>query len=417
MANLPESLSEKLRSLGVQTGPKDIHPKQKHQPGIEDIVDGQFIETSFGSVFCSETSTGSVYTHGNVEFIDSPIHDEFIQWAIPNRLSSDLELSSILFLDTETTGLSGGTGTIPFMIGVGRFTTEGFLTSQIFLRNPAEERAQLELLQRYFTGVKAIATYNGKAFDAPIIRTRYVLNSLSSPLHDLPHFDLLPLSRRLWKRRLENRGLKDIETEILDFRRSVLEVPGWEVPILYFNFLRTGDPAPMAGVFYHNAIDIQSLAALFLYMNQMASKTKDSIELAPIDTFSLAIQFETSGNIETAISMYEQLLSTELPEQYTTELQLRYARILKRKGDFTHIVDVLKIDRQQIDVRVMIQLAKVMEHQHRDNQTALEWTNMALKQLEINKSALSDSTYTHQMNELLKRRSRLIQKASKMGEV
>ncbi len=87
----------------------------------------------------------------------------------------------------------------------------------------------------------------------------------------------------------------------------------------------------MAGVFYHNAVDIQSLAALFLLMNRMAGQTTDPEELPPIDSFSLAVQFESTGDIETAVTMYEQLLSIELPEQYITELQLRYARILKRK--------------------------------------------------------------------------------------
>ncbi len=155
MPNMPESLSEKLRSLGVKTGTESIRSPQKPQPGIEDVVDGNFVETSYGPVFCSETSTGCAYTHGSVAFINSPIHQEFIQWADKSALSTDLDLSSILFLDTETTGLSGGTGTIPFMVGVGRFIGDEFVTSQIFLRNPAEERAQLELLDRYFVGCKS----------------------------------------------------------------------------------------------------------------------------------------------------------------------------------------------------------------------------------------------------------------------
>jgi len=410
MAKIPESLADRLHSLGVKSGAKDITPPRKTQKGIEDVVEGTYIETSFGEVFQSDVVNEINYAHGCVRFEQVPISNRLTKWAGSTGSTNDIDLSSMVFLDTETTGLAGGTGTLPFMIGVGRFTQDGFVTSQIFTRNPAEERAQLELLDRMLTGVKAIVTYNGKSFDIPILKTRYVLNGLPSPLNDLVHFDLLPLTRRLWRRRLENRSLKDIESEILGYTRSQMEVPGWEIPVLYFNYLRTGDPSPLAGVFYHNAIDIQSLAALFLYINQMAQDLENPKDILPIDTFSMAIQLESTGEMEKAVGLYEQLLSIELPEGYAAELQLRYARILKRNGDFAHAAHVLHNNQELTDIRVIVQLAKVMEHQHRDIQSALEWTEKAIDQLEASSTSFGENALTQQKNELLKRKNRLLQK-------
>ncbi len=410
MAELPESLVDRLRSLGVQTGAKFQLPPLKARNGIEDVVNGIYVQTTFGEVFKADVVNEINYTHGNVGFTYSDISARLVKWAGGKESTDSLDLFSTLFLDTETTGLAGGTGTLPFMIGAGRFTPGGFITSQIFTRNPSEERAQLELLDRIMSGVTSIVTYNGKSFDIPILKTRYVMNSLPSPFADILHFDLLPLSRRLWRRRLESRSLKDIETEVLGFTRSQMEVPGWEVPVIYFNYLRTGDPSQLAGVFYHNAIDIQSLAALFLYINKMADNPAASEEIPALDNLSIAIQLELSGEIDHALSIYEQLLNVELPEVYSVELKLRYAKILKQTGNFDHAADVLNNGVELNDLRVLIQLAKVMEHQRRDYAKALEATDRAIEVLRIGTPGSQGFITPGYAADLEKRRNRLIAK-------
>ena len=410
MADIPESLADRLRSLGVQTGAKVSPPPPKTRIGIEDVVDGSYVQTTYGEVFKADVINEINYTHGNVDFTFSEISPRLVKWAGGKDTSDSIDLFSTLFLDTETTGLAGGTGTLPFMVGAGRFTPSGFITSQIFTRNPSEERAQLELLDRMMSGVTSIVTYNGKSFDIPILKTRYVMNSLPSPFTDILHFDLLPLSRRLWRRRLESRSLKDIETEILGFSRSQMEVPGWEVPVIYFNYLRTGDPSQLAGVFYHNAIDIQSLAALFLYINKMAENPTAFEVLPALDTLSVAIQLESSGEVNQALSIYEQLINVELPEVYSVELKLRYAKILKQSGSFDHAADVLNSGQVLNDVRVLIQLAKVLEHQRRDYAKALETTERALEVLRNGTPGASVSTSAQNAIDLEKRRERLMVK-------
>lgn len=410
MADIPESLADRLRSLGVQTGAKIQPPPPKNRTGIEGVVDGTYVQTTYGEVFKADVINEINYTHGNVKFRYTEISPRLVKWAGGKESLESLDLFSTLFLDTETTGLAGGTGTLPFMVGAGRFTPSGFVTSQIFTRNPSEERAQLELLDSMMSGVTSIVTYNGKSFDIPILKTRYVMNSLPSPFSDILHFDLLPLSRRLWRRRLESRSLKDIETEVLGFARSQMEVPGWEVPVIYFNYLRTGDPSQLARVFYHNAIDIQSLAALFLYINRMAENPVAFEKLPALDTLSMAIQLESSGEVDRALSIYEQLINVELPEVYSVELKLRYAKILKQTGSFDHAADVLNSGEEFNDLRVLIQLAKVLEHQRRDYAKALETTERALELLRNGTFRTSVSTSGQNSIDLEKRRKRLVEK-------
>jgi len=416
MANLPESLADKLKSLGVQSGSKISPPTKKSKTGIEDVVDGMFVSTNFGEIFQADVVNDKNYAHGEVVFEQAEISPRLISWAGGPKNAEGIDLSSMLFLDTETTGLAGGTGTLPFMIGAGRFTPDGFITSQIFARDPSEERAQLELLDRMMAGVRSIVTYNGKSFDIPILKTRYIMNGFPSPFTEVVHFDLLPLSRRLWRRRLESRSLKDIETEVIGFARGQMEVPGWEIPVLYFNYLRTGDPTQMAGVFYHNAIDIQSLAALFLYINKIADKPDESSTLPSLDLLSMAVQLEATGEIDKAVSLYDQLLTTELPEAYSVELHLRYARILKQNGRFDQAVSVLNNGGELKNIHVLIQMAKVLEHQRRDHTGALEWTEKALNLLETSKETLAEATFNQHVAELTKRKKRLLQKIERAAD-
>ncbi len=410
MADIPESLAERLRSLGVKTGTNVPPHPAKARTRIEDVVDGSFIQTSFGEVFKKDTFNEQSYTHGNVTFEFSEISSRLMKWAGSKVQSDSVDLFSTIFLDTETTGLAGGTGTFPFMIGVGRFTPSGFITSQIFTRNPSEERAQLDLLDRMMSGVTSIVTYNGKSFDIPILKTRYVLNDLPSPFADILHFDLLPLSRRLWRRRLDSRSLKDIESEVLGFSRGQLEVPGWEVPVIYFNYLRTGDPSQLAGVFYHNAVDIQSLAALFLFINRLAENPMGTEENHALDHLSLAIQLELNGEVDQAMSIYEHLIKVDLPEIYSVELKIRYAKILKKIGSFDHAADVLNSGKELNDLRLLIQLAKVLEHQRRDYANALETTERALDVIRRANTGICTSIPSGYIDDLEKRKRRLIDK-------
>ncbi len=193
----------------------------------------------------------------------------------------------LLFFDLETTGLSGGVGTVAFLVGCGYFEGEGFRTHQFFLSGYDAEHemlASLAALTRRFGG---LVTFNGRTFDVPLIEMRYAYHRLDSPFEGLPHFDMLHPARRLWRRRggsamddawsltspgtdQESCALKSLEEAILRTGR-VGDVPGFEIPSLYFQYLRTGELGPLQAVFEHNRLDLLSLAALTGLASRMAA--------------------------------------------------------------------------------------------------------------------------------------------------
>ena len=199
-------------------------------------MQGHEIQTVYGNVFSANRTYAPDHFHGNIPIHPFSEKNILCQWAGASNLA-DNNISSFVFLDTETTGLSGGTGTIAFMIGAARVVGSQFRVEQFFLRNPAEEKAQLAALASFVEGASAIVSYNGKSFDLPIINTRYVLNRIKNPFLDFEHFDLLHIARRVWRRRLKQCNLGNIEKEILGFFRSGVDIPGYLVPEFYRDYL------------------------------------------------------------------------------------------------------------------------------------------------------------------------------------
>ncbi|HEY4122697.1 MAG TPA: ribonuclease H-like domain-containing protein, partial [Byssovorax sp.] len=167
-----------------------------------------------------------------------------------------------LYLDTETTGLAGGTGTVPFLVGLAWFdeAANAFMLEQLLLRRLGEEAPILALVAERVAAASMLVTYNGKSFDAPLLRARYVMNRLAAP-REPPHLDLVHVARRVHGARLKARTLVAIEHEVLG-RVRVNDVPGGEVVSRYAHFLRTGDEEALLGVVEHNAADVLSMVAL-----------------------------------------------------------------------------------------------------------------------------------------------------------
>jgi len=173
---------------------------------------------------------------------------------------ADLDPSRVLFLDTETTGLMGGTGTLAFLIGVGWFEDGAFRAEQLLLTQPGREVPMLRRLAERMADASGIVTYNGKSFDWPLLRNRFVLNRV--PLPEVrAHLDLLHCARRVFKYRLDSVRLVDVETDVLGFER-IGDVDGGEIPELYWQFLRSGDGSLLTPILEHNAHDVVALAAI-----------------------------------------------------------------------------------------------------------------------------------------------------------
>ncbi len=374
-----ESLSKQLKNLGMELGKsKSLSKRPRDQHPIEEVVQGRFWDVIYGQVFCHEEFYKGQYFHGKKPLLPSVPITTLCQWANADQLTR-ADLMDFIFLDTETSGLAGGTGTYAFEVGVGRFTEDGFQLAQFFMRHPGEEPALLAGLTEFMHDMKAVVTYNGKSFDIPLLNTRYTLMGMSSPFENIAHFDLLPLARRLWRIRLESRTLSNVEGKILGVQRGDEEVPGYLIPDMYFDYLKTQDARPLAGIFYHNAIDILSLAALYSHMAFLLHDPHSDQIHHGEDVVALARFFESMEDIDQAQGLYERALSSDLQEDLYWDTIERYSFLLKRKGEWKGAITLWEQAAQNNGLYAYEELAKYYEHQVKDLQTALGWTQQALE--------------------------------------
>lgn len=174
----------------------------------------------------------------------------------------------VIFFDLETTGLSGGAGTLPFLAGLGWFEDGAFRVRQFFLAAASAERAMLDVIGRLFDDATLLVTFNGRSFDVPLMGMRWAFHRADDAASEMPHLDMLHVSRRLWGRREQADAvdrasctLSALEQTVLGFHR-LGDVPGFEIPVRYFHFLRTGDASAIQGVLEHNRHDLLSLAGV-----------------------------------------------------------------------------------------------------------------------------------------------------------
>ncbi len=407
------SLSDKLKSLGVKVGTTDLPaPKTDEHHEIGTVVTGDVIATTAGETFIHEERFASDYHHGHAPIKLTASMDILSSWAVDSRLK-ELPVESFAFIDTETSGLAGGTGTYAFLIGAGRFVNGEFLLQQFFMRDPSEEPALLEGLAAFLAPAQALVTFNGKAFDAPLLVTRYTLHNIPVPFKDYAHLDLLPLARRLWRDRLESRALKFLEENILQAPRTIEEVPGYEIPYIYFDYLRTGDARPLKGVFYHNAMDVVAMAAL---LNHTATMLSDPFHEAidhGLDVIALAKLYEDLGQWDLAARLFERGLEMNLSEEDFWKAVSRLSVLQKRRGDFDEAVKLWEKAASEGHIYAFVELAKYYEHKQRDVKSALKWTKSALKQ--VKHADLPVYIRRHWEDELSHRLERLEAKSKKFA--
>jgi uncharacterized protein YprB with RNaseH-like and TPR domain len=398
------SLADKLKALGVKTGTAEIKPPQTSGFPVESVVDGSFVSTRFGEAFISASHYPLDYQHGQVPILFSEDLNTLSLWARDERLLS-MKPEDFVFLDTETSGLSGGTGTYAFMVGVGRFEAGEFHLAQFFMRDPGEESALLEALTDFLAPASVMVTYNGKAFDAPLLKTRYRLHDMPVPFNDIVHLDLLPLARRLWRDRLPSRTLKYIEENVLAAPRSSDEVPGYEIPYLYFDYLRSGDARPLMGVFYHNNMDIIALAAMLNHMNHMlVAPLHESIEHG-LDRIALAKLFDDLGKWDQAAQLYERGLQESLPESDFGQAVRRLSTLQRRRGDLDSALELWEKAAGAGHIYAHIELAKHHEHRLRAPLVAIQWAQSArqLVQQDLNMPAYMRDHWLEEVDHRIQR--------------
>jgi len=410
------SISDKLKSLGVKVGTAAIKPPAsktaaKKREILQDVLGGRWINTSRGETYVVEQVFSTGYKHGIAPILLDASLTNLSAWAHDDNLNS-LDISQFVFLDTETSGLAGGTGTYAFMIGAGRFVGDEFRLSIFFMPDPQDEPALLEALADFLAPCTALVTFNGKAFDAPLLRTRYTLNRIPCPFDGFSHIDLLPLARRLWRDRLPSRALKYLEEHIMAAPRTSEEVPGYEIPFMYFDFLRSNDPLPLKGIFYHNAMDVVAMAALLNLTSHMLADPHGMDLEHGQDVIALAKLFEDLNHWDDAAILYERGLKTTLPEADFWQALKRLSALQRRRGDMETALRLWQQAAAEGHIYAHIELAKYYEHTLRDPSAALEWTLSAIQHVES--ADLPHFMRTHWLQELEHRISRLKTKSEKL---
>jgi uncharacterized protein YprB with RNaseH-like and TPR domain len=384
-------------------------------PGIEAFLPGFWQDTPAGQVFVVERRFNLEHRHGSYALgrtLEVPA--QIVARIGRQEALAGLDHRRLLYLDTETTGLAGGTGTLAFLVGVGHFLDGGFRLRQYFLDSLDREEALLRALADYLEGFDAVVTYNGKIFDVPLLDTRFILSRLQNDVRSLPHLDLLFAARRLYRDRFGSCRLGEIERQVLGLTR-VEDVPGFEVPALYFRYQRYRRFRALVPVFEHNALDVLSLVTLTAHIGGLfADPERCGVE----DRLALARMCEGDGHQQEAIEHYRAALDAGLPPVPRDEAERRLALLHKRNGDWDLAVEIWYRMAYRPGNRLLfplIELAGYCERQRSDFAAARMHVENALALLRVHHLRLGAKNAAAQEILLERRLARLATRAAKSG--
>jgi uncharacterized protein len=292
-------LSSRLRAI-VKSGPPKATRELTYEPDtgryeasmdlpqMAAVLGGRPVETPFGRCLVIDRRYEADRWHGSIQIGQCEANDLGALLILDPALSVSLcdrgqtpvddlrTFPRTVFIDLETTGLSGGAGTVAFLVGCGFFDLGAFQVRQFLLTSYSSERALLWAVAEFFKGADLIVTYNGKSFDVPVMETRWLFHRLQMPLDQVPHFDMVHPARRLWRPRAASVGADDGGCRLVTLERTLFsvnrvgDVGGFEIPARFFRFLRSGDPRPLEAVLEHNRIDLISLAAVMARAVELA---------------------------------------------------------------------------------------------------------------------------------------------------
>src|SRR5215472_12695308 len=296
--------------------------------------------------------------------------------------------SKWLFLDTETTGLAGGTGTYAFLIGLAWWDAGGLQVEQFLMRDFTEEYSLLQQLAERVKERPVLVTFNGKSFDWPLLENRFTMTRSIATPKLAAHLDLLHPARALWRLRLGSVRLAELEKHVLDARRL-----GWHrgddiesalIPQYYFDYLRGGPAQPIVGVLRHNQLDLRGLAALFCKINTMLNESAETLrEWESLDLFGLSRFLQRRGDSARAHTACAHALAIGLPTDIRPKAQRELALMAKRRGEHERAAEIWAemVANSQDEVHACEQLAIYYERRTKNIQRAVEYANLGLAKL------------------------------------
>lgn len=319
-----------------------------------------------------------------------------------------------LFLDTETTGLTGGTGTYPFLVGLAWWEGGGLEVEQLFMREHSEERSVLTALAERLAERPVLVTFNGKSFDWPLLETRYRMTRTAPPALRA-HLDFLHPARNLWRLRLGSVRLSELERHVLGWDRGA-DLVSQFIPKIYLDFVRRGHADPLLPVFQHNQMDLRGLAGLAGRVLDLLSEVDKPVEDG-LELYGVSRICERRGEVKRARKLYEQSLVSVLPAETDRAARTALARLAKRDGDLTRARELWEGARgnSREGYEAYEQLAIYYEHDAREPRHALAVAREALAQLhEANRcGTIAASIYRKNHSRFQHRLSRLERKVGR----
>lgn len=411
-------LRTQLLRMGIRGAAAPAHPEPPtggEDPPLEELVEGRWELLPDGRCFVAERR----YAPHESGLALADLAAVPPQCWAPFAAGADeagFDPCQALLLDIETTGLARGAGTCAFMVGVGLFTEGGLLVRQYFMPDYGDEGALLDLLAADLRARTGLITFNGRAFDWPILEARYVLARRALPSDGRPHLDLLPLARRLWRHAIPSCALSQLEGDVLGIRREGLDVPSYLIPQLYQDYVRWGRTRPMAGVFYHNAMDVFAMAALTARMGQALRTLPGAEGAACWDYAALGALYEGAGRVEEAIDAYRLAIARADNAEQSALAHKRLSFLLKRLGRHDEAAQLWRARAAGGEIYPYIELAKHLEHRQRDYAEAARVIREAMAWVQRHSALLGRVESRRLLGELEHRLTRVERRGARGGE-
>ncbi|MGB9668999.1 MAG: ribonuclease H-like domain-containing protein [Anaerolineales bacterium] len=391
-----------LKSLGISVGIDSAKPHQDSLSKLAESLGGKNISNHSGELILIENQLPLEITlHQNAI---SPI---LLKWS-KSFSQETICFSDFLVLDIETTGMMGWGNVYPFLIGLGRISDANVIIQQFLLTQPSQEIAQLLEIEAQLAKGKGLVTYNGKSFDIPIITNRYRYYRTNPPFSEHIHLDLLHLTRRIWRDRLPNRALRNIEAEILDIQRAEDDIPGWLIPQIYSEFLQKNDPQLLLPILYHNQMDVYSLTRLFVNLNNIMENPELIGFDFDEDQFALAKFYENQGYYDRAIIQYQDCIQKLQNQSLLQSILENLALLYKKLKDYPKALPLWEKAAELGSISAHVELAKYYEHHGKEITQAWLWTKRAIGIIN-QKNQVMDTIHWHpELQYRLERLERII---------
>ena len=375
------AIDRRFAGIPKPAPPPAITEPKPERYSVEEYLPGGEVETEFGRHWEMEKLYERQRRHGSIGIVDLEQLPADLLAPISGGEITDARPEQWAFLDTETSGLAGGSGTYAFLIGVGRIAPDGFRVRQFFMREYGEEASLLHSLAAHLSQFRVLITYNGRIYDQPLLETRYRMARARPPFTSMAHLDLLFGCRRLWKLRFESCRLVELENQILGVEREG-DLPGEMIPYVYFEYLRTREIARLVPIFHHNATDILTLACLTAVV-PWAFHPPDRAQLDHgSEMVGLGRWWRQAGEHENALALFRRAIERGLPDHLLFRTMWDVACLEKKLGREEAALPLLNdLACSPSDWRrsALEGLARYYERRQRDFSTALRMTLAALE--------------------------------------